>query len=86
MPIDPRAKIDSRRARKGVVRRPVNPSLITLAPEAIYLHRNHARRTFTFETPSEFAIADRVESQVALVDACVRMLLEANSRRPESLF
>ncbi len=82
MPIDPRAKIDSRRARKGVVRRPVNPSLITLAPEAIYLHQHHARRTFTFETPSEFGISERVESQIALVDACVRMLLEASSRSP----
>ena len=79
MPIDPRAKIDSRRAKQGVVRRPLNAALITLAPEAIYLHQHHARRTFTFETPSEFAIGDRVESQAALVDACVRMLLEANS-------
>jgi len=84
MPIDPRAKIDSRRARRGVVRRPINPELTALAPEAIYLHQHHARRAFTFETPSEFAIADRVESQVALVDACIRMMLETSSRRSES--
>jgi protein MpaA len=80
LPIDPRAKIDSRRARNGVVRRPMTEKLIALAPEAIYLHQHHSRRTFTFETPSEFSLIDRVESQVALVNACVGMMQEASSQ------
>jgi len=77
MAIEGRTMIDNRRASKaGLLRRKINAKKLQAIPEAVYLHLHHAERTFTFETPSEFALEDRVRVQVALIDECVRRTLE----------
>lgn len=76
--IDPRTRIDISRPRGGVVRRRFDArhrARLGGVPEAIYLHEKHARRSITFETPSEFALEQRTAAQVALIEACVQRAL-----------
>ena len=80
IPIEGRTIIDGRRTSKaGLVRRKVNLRKFPMIPEAIYLHLHHSERSFTFETPSEFAIDQRVRVQMALIDACVRRVMASPS-------
>lgn len=77
LPIEVRATIDRRRITlPGVLRRKIVLKKLPAIPEAVYLHFYHSQRTFTFETPSEFALEQRVQAQVALIDATVRRTLE----------
>lgn len=72
--IDPRTRIDISRPKRGVVRRRFDArhrAQLGGIPEAIYLHREHAHRSITFETPSEFALDRRIAAQVAMIEACV---------------
>lgn len=72
IPIDGRASIDGHRTTKsGLVRRLLNVKQFPFAPEAIYLHQNHSRRTFTFETPSELGIDLRMRTLKALIQSAV---------------
>ncbi len=71
--IDARASIDRRRARAGLVRRQFKPQRFPAMPESILLHRRHSYRTFTTETPSEFALEERVAAHVAVIEKCVRL-------------
>lgn len=68
-----RGKVDGRATRRGLVRHSVELAEIVEEidgmPEAIYVALHHARRTFTFETPSEFSLYLRVRAQVAFVEA-----------------
>lgn len=76
--IDPRTRIDISRAIHGVVRRRFDARIharLGGLPEAIFLHRVHAQRSITFETPSEFALERRVAAQIALINACVARVL-----------
>lgn len=75
IPVETRTMIDGRRTKSGLLRRKISPEVIELSPEAVYLHQHHADRTFTFETPSEFGLAERVAAQVALLDECVRRVI-----------
>lgn len=63
---DPRGSIDGRRAKNGVIRRKRVPDLPGL-PEAIALYLHNTRHTLTFETPSEFCLADRVRAHKAFI-------------------
>jgi protein MpaA len=72
IPIEGRTMIDGRKASSGLVRRRFEPGKFPMLPEALYLHMHHTERTFTFETPSEFALDQRVAVQIALIDECVR--------------
>ena len=78
LPADGRATIDGRRARAGLIRPRVGDALRTSQPEAVYLHLHHARRTYTFETPSEFALDRRVAAQAALIDKSLDLLESAD--------
>lgn len=72
--IDPRPRIEVSRPKSGVIRRHFDArryARLGGLPEAVFLHRGHARRTITFETPSEFALDRRVAAQVAVIEACV---------------
>lgn len=82
VPIDPRMRIDGRGARAGLVRRRFDRKRFAAMgyPEAIYLHVHHAVRSLTFETPSEFAIQQRVAAHVAVIEECVRRTLSTQSR------
>ena len=71
--IDSRANIDRRRARRGLVRRQFKPQRFPEMPESIYLHRRHSYRTFTTETPSEFALETRIAAHVATIEEFVRL-------------
>lgn len=66
---DPRASIDGRRARDGVIRRSTIPSGLPGLPEAIVLWQLGCPVTLTFETPSEFSLDDRVQTQADFVSA-----------------
>ncbi len=72
--IEDSGRIDGKKARDGVIRRRVNSRTFARIglPEAIWLHTQHSARSFTAETPSEFALAQRVEAHVALIEECVR--------------
>jgi len=74
MALDPRARIDGHIARGGIIRRRVTEAVKMLSPEAIFLHENHAERTFTFETPSEFALNERVQALQEAIRQAVRIL------------
>jgi predicted deacylase len=63
MAFDPRRVIEGRVANKGVIRRRITPKILTELkghPEAFRLQLHHAKRTFTFETPSEDFLVNRV--------------------------
>ena len=77
LPPDTRISIEGRRARGGIVRRKITPDLMPDWPEAFLLHFAHASRTFTIETPSEFAIDARVAAHGAVLEtACEKCLVE----------
>jgi hypothetical protein len=77
IPIEGRTIIDGRRtSHAGLVRRKIKLQRFPALPEAVYLHLHHAERTFTFETPSEFALDQRVRVQIALIAECIRRLGE----------
>jgi hypothetical protein len=77
IPVEGRRMVDGRRARAGLIRRRMDLKHFGEIgyPEAIHLHLHHSERTFTIETPSEFALEQRVRAQVAIIDECVRRLL-----------
>jgi protein MpaA len=77
MPIDPRGRIDGRTAAAGLIRRRFDRRRFEQIgyPEAIWLHEAHARRALTIETPSEFALDQRVRTHVAVIEECVRRAL-----------
>lgn len=75
LPHDTRPGIEGRRARNGIVRRKVTPDLMPDWPEAFILHFSHAARTFTIETPSEFAIDARVAAHMAILTAALKKCL-----------
>ncbi len=72
--IDERKRIDGRKMTAGIHRRRVHPRLFAAMgyPEAIWLHFEHAERSLTIETPSEFALEKRVRAQVAVIEEVVR--------------
>ncbi len=72
--IDSRRKIDGRNASGGLIRRRFDRRRFERLgyPEAIWLHGEHARHALTIETPSEFALDQRVRAQVAVIENCVR--------------
>lgn len=74
IPVEGRVLIDGRRAGAGIVRRKVTLKKFAAMglPEAVWLHLNHSARTFTIETPSEFALDRRVQTHLAIINECVR--------------
>jgi hypothetical protein len=74
IPIDHRIKIDTGRARSGVIRRRLDPQhFIRLGglPEAAYLCQNHTTHAITFETPSEYGLERRADAHVAVIEAVI---------------
>jgi protein MpaA len=74
---DPRVKIDGRKSCGGVIRRRFDAERFNRMgyPEAIYLHLHHAEHALTIETPSEFALEQRVAAHVAVIEECMRRVL-----------
>jgi hypothetical protein len=71
LPIDPRPRIEGRKAKDGLILRRVLPEMPG-HPEAIVLHLMGAPRTLTFETPSEFSLIDRIAAQKQFISATLR--------------
>jgi len=76
MPPDLRSDIEGRRAKGGVIRPKLDAKtrefLALGVPEALWLRfAGHAQRIFTFETPSEYGLDVRVETQAKLVATAV---------------
>ncbi len=78
IPIEGRTKVDGHKASAGLVRRRMDHKRFARIgyPEAAWLHLYHSDRTFTVETPSEFAIEHRVEAHVAVIEECVQRALQ----------
>lgn len=76
LPVEPRRRIEGRTFRDGVFLRRIGLQNIPFYPEAILLYLHHAPHVITFETPSEFSLARRVQAHVLLMEACVRRLLK----------
>ncbi len=76
LPTDPRPRIDGRTLTKGVHRRRLDHRRFAKIgyPEAIWLHQEHSARSFTVETPSEFALERRVGAQVAMIEEMMRLV------------
>ena len=72
--IEGRTRIDGRKVTNAVYRRRIDKKRFDRMgyPEAIWLHLHHAERSLTIETPSEFALDQRVAAQVAIIEECVR--------------
>lgn len=81
LPLDNRRHIEGRAATRGVVRRAIKLDSMPDWPEAFVLHLAHSRRVFTFETPSEFHLDDRVQAQAAIITESVRLAAKEFSLR-----
>ena len=84
LPPDPRRQIDGRaQTAPGIIRRYLlSPERMAPEPEALFLHYHVADRTFTFETPSEFALEQRVAAQIAAISAALQASRQNPQRRP----
>ena len=71
MPIDPRRTIEEFPFKNGLLRRRVLPKDLDIHPEALAVYPRHVPHFITFETPSEFSLAHRVQAHVRLLEACV---------------
>ena len=74
IPPDPRRRIDTSRAKEGIIRRRITANIMPDWPEAFLLHFHGATRVFTIETASEFHIDTRVEAHVAAIDAAIALI------------
>jgi len=74
IPPDPRRRIDTSRAKEGIIRRRITANTMPDWPEAFLLHFHGAKRVFTIETASEFHIDTRVEAHVAAIDAAIALI------------
>ena len=74
IPADHRRLIDRRRAADGIIRRRKAPPDLPGLPEAIVLHQLGCPLTLTFETPSEFALDDRIDTQKEFLAAALSLL------------
>jgi predicted deacylase len=81
IPIEGRTRIDGRKAADGLIRRRFEKKRFARIgyPEAVWLHLHHTQRALTLETPSEFAIDQRVKAQVAVIEECIRQASAANN-------
>jgi protein MpaA len=71
---DPRRRIDGQRANGGLIRRKKMPTHLPGMPEAIELHLRGCPLTFTFETPSEFSLDDRVATQMNFIRCALEVI------------
>lgn len=78
LPVDRRRRIDGRLAKDGLIVRRLAPELPG-HPEAIVLHLTGAPLTLTFESPSEFALHDRIEVQKTFIRSALRHGLSASA-------
>lgn len=74
LPREPRASVEGRRCRGGLIRTRITPRTLPEHPEAFFLRFGHTMRSLTFETPSEFSLTARVRAHGAVLDEVWRLL------------
>jgi hypothetical protein len=75
LPVDLRLRIEGRRARQGVIARRLRLlQQLPFMPEAGLLARYHSSRTITFETPSEYDLAARVQAHAAVIHRAIELI------------
>ncbi len=72
--LDPRANIEGRIAKDGVIRRRNPPTDLPGMPEAIELHLLGCPVGITFETPSEFSLDFRIAAQERFITEALKRL------------
>ena len=80
-PSDPRHVIEGKRAVKGLIRRRITPQLLAELkghPEAFRLHFDHSARTYTFETPSEDLLVNRINLHRSFISLALGKMLTPN--------
>ncbi len=85
IPPDPRGRIEGRVARAGVMRAKITPDSMSDWPEAIFLHFQHAERTFTLESPSEFSLDHRAAALRKMISRAVALCREEVRARATSI-
>jgi murein peptide amidase A len=73
VPCEPRARVEGRKCRRGLIRTRVTPETLPEHPEAFFLRFGHTMRSLTFETPSEFSMTARVRAHAAVLDEVLRL-------------
>ena len=73
LPLDPRPTIDGFPAKSSVIKRSRIPKNLPGLPEALVIFQHHAAASFTFETPSEFSLAQRVAAHRAILDTAFHL-------------
>ena len=73
-PIDRSDLIEGRPAKDGIIRPNLDPKSRPDWPEAFYVITHKTRQSYTFEAPSDFPLATRVDALVAGVNAAVTAL------------
>jgi hypothetical protein len=71
MPVDARRRIEGRAAVAGVIQRRRSPQGLPGLPEAVALYQLGCQVSLTFETPSEFALQDRVQAQADFLETAL---------------
>ena len=74
VPVDERQRIDNWRFKDGLLAHAIPVEDIPEHPERLHLRNHHTTRTITFETPSEFGLAQRVRAHTLLIEACLQRL------------
>lgn len=70
-PIDPSEVIEGRAAQGGIIRPSLDPRMRPQWPEAFWLLTHKTRLSYTFEAPSDFPLATRVNALVHGVQAAL---------------
>lgn len=71
LPVDPRPEIEGRAADEGLILRRTPPEGLPGMPESIAAFHRGARIAITFESPSEFALTDRIAVHKAFLRAAL---------------
>jgi protein MpaA len=80
IPIEPRVWIDGRKASAGLIRPRIDMKKFAQIgyPEGLWLRMHHTDRSLTVETPSEFALEQRVRALKAVIEQIIRLSLDAS--------
>ena len=74
LPVETRRRIDGWRFREGLLDQRIDLNAVPGQPEAVYLLSRHTSHVCTFETPSEFGLALRVQAHVRFIAASLKLL------------
>ena len=84
IPIEPRRRLDGKKAAAGLIKRRLHLPWFNQNgyPEAVWMHLYKAGRCYTVETPSEYALPDRVAAQAAVVEGMVQRVIAGAEPTP----